>query len=697
MENERVEVIFNFSNGGHITIQAFRKDKIKDILTRLMHKRNENNLDCYCFMYNSKIIKDYNLTINDIEVNNNIQKISIVVIPQYSQSNEKCFVKSKNIICPICMKNSIIKIKNYKISLEECDNYHITSNILLEEFEESQQINKSKIICEKCNKWNRSNILNDAFYKCFSCKKNLCPECKNKHDSNHYIIEYDKINYVCDIHKNYNYEYYCENCHKNLCHKCKSNHESHKIINLKSSNFQDKNDDKESLIIFNAFKNEINGIKNFLNVILENFELYFQIIQNIKDNYNINNINYQIFQNRKNIIIYNKNIIGEMKKIIFEKNINEKFYSLYSIYNKIIKKDIINDINKVNDNFSITSLAKMNTKINEIEIAYKNNKNKEIQLFGEEFIINNKDKCKLKFKDNYFYLQKKYDKSLLKIDEDIFKVKLEMAEEITDLSCMFKNCTSLLELTDTNKLNIEKVTNMSYMFNGCSSLSNLSDISNWKTFNVTNMSNMFSGCTSLQSLPNISIWNTENVKNMNFMFYNCQNLKSFPEINNWNTNKMNGAIGIFSGCNENILPNITNWNIKNNHSNYNNNESKNPPCQPQSNPFQMFPPFIIPINPILNQNLSSNNINVNMNAAPFNNSLNIINENTINQKNDIKKKEKNPDNDNKNKSDKKKSVNKNKKGSFANNNTPKRNVIEETFMIEGIIPGIKKCNTMKFK
>ena len=54
--------------------------------------------------------------------------------------------------------------------------------------------------------------------------------------------------------------------------------------------------------------------------------------------------------------------------------------------------------------------------------------------------------------------------------------------------------------------------------------------------NVTNMSYMFSDCSSLLSLPDISYLNTNNVTNMCGMFYGCSSLSSLPDILNWNTN-----------------------------------------------------------------------------------------------------------------------------------------------------------------
>ena len=61
---------------------------------------------------------------------------------------------------------------------------------------------------------------------------------------------------------------------------------------------------------------------------------------------------------------------------------------------------------------------------------------------------------------------------------------------------------------------------MEYMFYKCSSLIIL-DLSSFDTKNVTNMSYMFCDCTSLNNLSSISKWNTKNVTDMSFMFSDC--------------------------------------------------------------------------------------------------------------------------------------------------------------------------------
>ena len=47
---------------------------------------------------------------------------------------------------------------------------------------------------------------------------------------------------------------------------------------------------------------------------------------------------------------------------------------------------------------------------------------------------------------------------------------------------------------------------------------------NWNTKNVTKISFIFEECSSLSSLPDISKWNTDNVNNMYGIFTQCSML-----------------------------------------------------------------------------------------------------------------------------------------------------------------------------
>ena len=117
-------------------------------------------------------------------------------------------IKSKEIICPKCYEICSMKMKDFTIKLYDCKNLHVTKNISLDEFENTQKINISKIICNNCNNNNKFNTSKNLFYKCLACKQNLCPICKLRH-KHEGIIDYDHKNYICHIHKDI-YISYCD-------------------------------------------------------------------------------------------------------------------------------------------------------------------------------------------------------------------------------------------------------------------------------------------------------------------------------------------------------------------------------------------------------------------------------------------------------------------------------------------------------
>lgn len=136
--------------------------------------------------------------------------------------------------------------------------------------------------------------------------------------------------------------------------------------------------------------------------------------------------------------------------------------------------------------------------------------------------------------------------------------------DITDLSYMFTNCTSLTSIPIINTSNVtnmkytflnchylptipqldtSKVTNMRGLFSQCYNLTSIPKID---TSKVTNMLDIFYGCSSLQTIPQLD---TSNVTDMTYMFCNCQNLTSIPRLDVSNVNKM---ISTFQHC-----PNLT--------------------------------------------------------------------------------------------------------------------------------------------
>ena len=128
--------------------------------------------------------------------------------------------------------------------------------------------------------------------------------------------------------------------------------------------------------------------------------------------------------------------------------------------------------------------------------------------------------------------------------------------EVTDMSAMFGNCSSLKELNVSN-FNTSEVTNMKKMFWGCSGLKEL-NVSNFNTSAVTDMSYMFSLCSGLKEL-NVSNFNTSAVTNMSFMFWDCSGLKEL-NLSKFNTSSLTNMSYMFSLCSGLKELNVSNFN-----------------------------------------------------------------------------------------------------------------------------------------
>ena len=145
------------------------------------------------------------------------------------EDQEKILKKAKGIICPICMENARISVDDFIISLYDCRNKHRTDNIQLDEFEKTQFVDQSKIICDNCKEKNKSESTDNEFYICFACKKNLCILCKKNHDKSHKIFNYEDKDFYCRIHSEV-YIGYCNDCKIDICNICQNEHRKHYVI-----------------------------------------------------------------------------------------------------------------------------------------------------------------------------------------------------------------------------------------------------------------------------------------------------------------------------------------------------------------------------------------------------------------------------------------------------------------------------------
>jgi len=532
------QVEFSY-NGENTIIQCNLNEKMKDICQRFKEKAQVGNKNIF-YSYDGKVgIKEESTFEESANTEDKRRKkMNVIVIESEILVPKEDIIKSKNIICPECKENINMDIKDYKINLYDCKNGHKIENILLNEYEETQNIDISKIICGICKKNNKSISYNNIFYKCLTCNYNICPLCKSNHDKEHKIMNYDDKYYICERH-NENYISYCEECKINLCALC----EGHK--NLNRIFFADELPKKQELLkkkkrlkdTIYSINNEIKIIINILNEVMNKMNIYYKINEDIINNYDDDN------KNRNYETIYylnqfqNKNYIDELNSIIKCNNIKDKFNNIFNIY------------------------SKMN--IDEITIIYKV-KEKEIKLFGEDFVENNKNNCKLIINGKEQELKEKYYFGFFSPKKDFLEIKLKGISNITNLFRIFYDCSSLSSLPDISKLNTSNITNMSWMFYKCLSLSSLPDISKWNISNANNMSNMFQYCSSLSSLPDISKWNTSNVANMNSMFSECKSLLSLPDISKWNTSNVNDMSYMFYECSSlSSLPDISKWNTSN--------------------------------------------------------------------------------------------------------------------------------------
>ena len=166
---------------------------------------------------------------------------------------------------------------------------------------------------------------------------------------------------------------------------------------------------------------------------------------------------------------------------------------------------------------------------------------------------------------------------------------------ITDMSDMFKDCSSLTNL-DVSGFDTSSVTNMGGMFNGCSSLTSL-DVLSFNTSKVKDygsFAKMFSGCSSLKSLDlsNFDFSNTyasnytgmyellrdcrslETIKlpstvtfnksgvSVAFMFYGCSSLTSL-DLSGWNTSNVKYMSEMFRECSSLTTLDLSGWNTSN--------------------------------------------------------------------------------------------------------------------------------------
>ena len=186
---------------------------------------------------------------------------------------------------------------------------------------------------------------------------------------------------------------------------------------------------------------------------------------------------------------------------------------------------------------------------NNPKIEYINGTENKTKLEGEKYAL-----FKIKTKEEktvYLYCSDVENKKNKGIFEETTHISISVIacdiENVENMSYMFSDCENLKEL-DIKNFNTTKVTNMVCMFFNCSSLTKLEFKQNFNTSNVTDMGNMFSDCISLENLD-ISNFNTTKVTDMREMFSGCSRLKNLEIGKNFDTSKVKNKEKMFDNCN----------------------------------------------------------------------------------------------------------------------------------------------------
>ena len=382
------KVIFDY-NQEKFPINCNENERMKDICKRLADKININLSNLY-FMYSGTIIQLELPYKKVISSSDSKKKCFTVLVNKINEdedtkiNNNDNFIKAKQIKCAICPEIALCEIVNNKIILS-CKYGH-RKDLTIGEFENSQKIDQSKIVCELCKKNNKANTYENKFFRCMKCKKDICPLCKDSHVKNepsNNIIDYDQKKFYCETHGEEYYSY-CKNCSMNLCPQCETSHNNHQIISW-GKILIDQKELKNKLYSYKNTKDEyIKSIKDIvrrLNQLIDNAEKLYKINEDMVNEYlkASANRNYELLMNLRHFNTNNK-ILDNMNQIINEKNLINKIEKLLGIKNEEILLPLFTIRSNCNENKCIDSKSSNYGESAQIWDYQRNNKNQIFEL-----------------------------------------------------------------------------------------------------------------------------------------------------------------------------------------------------------------------------------------------------------------------------------------------------------------------------
>ena len=457
------KIIFIY-NGIEYLILCQKNDKMSSVIDGFYNK-SQIPRDSVYFVCKGDLL-DNEITEDKIPFNEQNKKI--ILVYDLNNKNNDQIIKSNEIICKVCKENAKIGIDNYHIILFSCKNNHKSNDIKFNDFAQTQYINLSKIICDFCKSRNKGNSYKKQFYRCCSCKKNICLICRESHSQEHNLINYDQKNYICEEHGEF-FHSYCYSCEKNLCTSCENIHKQHATESF-GSMIKDKNvlfEENEKL------RKDIEQINKIiydiimkLNKVRENLGIYYEIHKSIISNNNKLR-NYEVLFNINEFS--NNTIKKDLENIIIDNNLTNQFTNLMNIYQKMEteqknlgKEDKIllfdPDEEKEESSFNILDHSEFNNNNNNLSSQNKN-KNEENNILSKS---ENKIVVK-KEEENEEALEKKRSATIeivselknILLEEVINKVPL--ISELLDINELLKNYKE-----DSPELNIVKLITTKY-------------------------------------------------------------------------------------------------------------------------------------------------------------------------------------------------------------------------------------------
>ena len=95
------------------------------------------------------------------------------------------------------------------------------------------------------------------------------------------------------------------------------------------------------------------------------------------------------------------------------------------------------------------------------------------KILGYNFVENNKYNCEIIFNNIKYELTEYFEIEInsnnkYNINREYFLIKIIIKSNTSNLSYMFDNCKSLIEIVELYNLNLKNLTNLSHIFCGCS-------------------------------------------------------------------------------------------------------------------------------------------------------------------------------------------------------------------------------------